>query len=205
MLRELILFKANVVEMAEVPNETAPNETEDIGVDFSLLEANDCDDWVPCGHSLVEFRQRLSDGEFCLVGRESKNGKVVSTLWMTEQPVFIEWIACHVTPLPDHFLLYNAWVDPAFRGKSIHWESARKACEYVALKGSSNICAGVEIKEFEPFARKYAEIGLACIQPYASLWALTLFRKTVSVTLPPRPSLVRYSQGMRERLGLNAA
>lgn len=204
MLRELILFKANVVEMASASKRAAPDEPEQARVEFSLLDTDSCDDSIPSPHCAEEFRQRLSEGQFCLVGRDSESVRIVSTMWMTDQPVFIEWIACQVTPLPDHFLLYNAWVDPTYRGKSIHWENARKACEQVTRMGCSNICAGVEIKEFEPFARKYAEIGLACIEPYASLWALTLFRKTFSLTLPPRKSLVRYSHSMRERLGLNA-
>jgi hypothetical protein len=58
------------------------------------------------------------------------------------------------------------------------------------------MCAGVERKEYPPFARKYAGMGLAHIAPYKSIWSLRVFGVTVvAIPCPPPRSL----EAARER------
>jgi hypothetical protein len=50
----------------------------------------------------------------------------------------------------------------------------------IAARGRSKVCAGVERKEYPPFARKYAAMGLGLMVPYKSIWSLQLFGVTAA-------------------------
>ncbi len=124
--------------------------------------------------------QRLSDGDTCLVA-VTEGAVMAAQMWCSERVRFIDWIGCDVRPPEGHVHVYNSWVRPEFRGLGLQWNLASAACQDVAARGRSKMCAGVERKEYPPFARKYAAMGLGLIVPYKSIWSLRLFGVTAAI------------------------
>lgn len=129
-------------------------------------------------------RTRLAEGDRCIAVRDSI-GKIVGQIWLSRKSRHIDWIGCEVAPHPGAALLYNAWVDPAQRGRNVHWAMAAQACAEAVAMGFTKVCAGLDRHEYQPFAEKYAEMKLAVIVPYASLWCMRALGWHVALK-PPR-------------------
>ncbi|MCB2107321.1 MAG: hypothetical protein KDE14_06445 [Rhodobacteraceae bacterium] len=140
------------------------------------------------GVAATTARQRLSEGDRCIVVKCAAN-EIAAEMWCTDQARHIDWIGCDVVPPPALTLLYNAWVAPVHRGHGLQWVLAAAACGDVLARGRRGIYAGVERAEYAPFARKYAAMGLAVIEPTTSLWALTCFGQTFTFKTRPPGSL----------------
>ena len=137
--------------------------------------------------------KRLVDGDTCLVAVTS--GAMVAQMWCSERPRFIEWIGCDIHPPAGHVHVYNSWVQPEFRGLGLQWNLAAASCQDILARGRTKMCAGVERKEYPPFARKYAAMGLGLVAPYKSVWSWQAFGLTpVVVALPPPRTLKAASQ-----------
>ena len=172
MIRELIVVTADLTATPWFASGTAPRPT--LAPDLTLRTITETHDAArfagdPVNADVAEARLAAGD---CCIAVEHSTGMLAAQLWLTTQARHLDWIGCAVAPEPDTVLLYNAWVDPAHRGRDSHWAMAGLACETVAKMGFGKISAGVERHEFEPFARKYADMGLAVIVPVASLWCL---------------------------------
>jgi hypothetical protein len=129
--------------------------------------------------------KRLVDGDTCLVAVTS--GAMAAQMWCSEQPRFIDWIGCDIRPPEEHVHVYNSWVQPEFRGLGLQWNLAAASCQDILARGRSKMCAGVERKEYPPFARKYAAMGLGHVAPYKSIWSWQAFGVTVAVIALPPP------------------
>jgi len=131
---------------------------------------------------------RLVDGDTCLVAVTS--GAMAAQMWCSERPRFIDWIGCDIRPPKGHVHVYNSWVQPEFRGLGLQWNLAAASCQDIVARGRTKMCAGVERKEYPPFARKYAAMGLGLVAPFKSVWSWQAFGLTVAViTLPPPRAL----------------
>ena len=139
---------------------------------------------------------RLADGDTCSLVFKQGTG-LIAQMWVTEKPRFIEWIGCNVTPPEGHVHLYNAWVEPEFRGLGLQWVLAALSCSEVVARGKHHICAGVERKEYPPFARKYAAMTLGVISAYGSIWALRIFGMTATISAGPPRSLAKAREAAR--------
>jgi hypothetical protein len=105
---------------------------------------------------------------------------MAAQMWCSEQTRFIDWIGCDIRVPEGHVHVYNSWVRPESRGLGLQWALASASCGNVFARGRSKICAGVERREYPPFARKYAAMGLGVVAPYQSLWSLRLLGMTVA-------------------------
>lgn len=130
---------------------------------------------------------RLADGDTCLAALTAE-GHMAAQMWCTERSRFIDWIGCHVRPPEGHVHVYNSWVEPEFRGLGLQWNLAAASCLDILARKRTKMCAGVERKEYPPFARKYATMGLGLVAPYKTIWSLQLFGVAVAVVpwSPPR-------------------
>ncbi len=130
--------------------------------------------------------ERLVDGDTCLVAVTS--GAMAAQMWCSERPRFIDWIGCDIRPPEGHVHVYNSWVQPEFRGLGLQWNLAAASCQDMLARGRTKMCAGVERKEYPPFARKYAAMGLGLVAPYKSVWSWQVFGLTPVVIglRPPR-------------------
>ena len=129
---------------------------------------------------------RLSDGDTCLVAVSA--GAMAAQMWCSERPRFIDWIGCNIHPPKEHVHVYNSWVKPEFRGLGLQWNLAVASCQDILARGRTKMCAGVERKEYPPFARKYATMGLGLVAPYTCVWSWQVFGLTpvVMSVSPPR-------------------
>ena len=201
MLRELILFSADLTETASYHNGTPPPVLPQSSVSFEVVSGHWPDVQTPECSEFSNIQSRLDRGDDCILGRNIETGRVEYCLWLTSHPTYLDWIFTEVIPLDGHVLLYNAWVHPDLRGGSLHWAGAARACQHLISCGQLFLCAGVELNEFKPFAGKYAQLGLAVIVPYASLWGLRLFDRTFHMMRPPRTALVQHQHDLRVRYG----
>jgi len=128
--------------------------------------------------------ERLAQGDTCHVAIAS-GAVMAAQMWCSERTQFIDWIGCNIRPPDGHVHVYNSWVRPEFRGLGLQWNLAAAACRDVAVRGRSHMCAGVERKEYPPFARKYAAMGLGLMAPYKSIWSLRLLGMTAAIPAPP--------------------
>jgi hypothetical protein len=140
---------------------------------------------------------RFAEGDTCSVAIKPEFG-LVAQMWLTERPRFIEWIGCTVKPPAGHVHFYNAWVEPEFRGLGLQWILAAESCSDVMDRGLHCICAGVERKEYPPFARKYAAMTLGVISAYGSIWALKIFGMTAAISAGPPRGLERATEAARK-------
>lgn len=113
---------------------------------------------------------------------------MAAQMWCTERPRFIAWIGCDIRPPEGHVHVYNSWVEPEFRGLGLQWNLAAASCLDILARGRTRMCAGVERKEYPPFARKYATMGLGLVAPYKAIWSLQLFGVTAAVVPWSPPS-----------------
>jgi hypothetical protein len=133
--------------------------------------------------------QRFADGDTCHIAVTS-SFVMAAQMWCSERTRFIDWIGCNIRPPEGHVHVYNSWVRPEFRGLGLQWTLAAAACRDIIARGRSKMCAGVERKEYPPFARKYAAMGLGLFVPYKSIWSLRVFGLTVgAIPFPPPRSL----------------
>ncbi len=139
--------------------------------------------------SSAEAAARLSEGDTCHAALTA-GGFLAAQMWSTERSRYIDWIGCDIRPPERHVHVYNSWVQPEFRGLGLQWNLAAAAGADVVARGHHQMCAGVERREYPPFARKYASMGLGMITPYRSIWSLRVFGMTAAVIpLPPPRSL----------------
>jgi len=133
----------------------------------------------------AQAARRLSEGDTCIVAIGPDEG-LAGQMWCSEKPRFIDWIGCNIRPPDGHVHIYNSWIRPEYRGLGLQWNLATSACADVLARGRTKMCAGVERKEYPPFARKYAAMGLGHLAPYKSLWALRVLG-TALVAIPAPP------------------
>jgi hypothetical protein len=135
----------------------------------------------------AQAAERLADGDTCLVA-VTAGGAMAAEMWCSEKSRFIDWIGCNIRPPKGHVHVYNSWVQPEFRGLGLQWNLAAASCQDIVARGLSKMCAGVERKEYPPFARKYAAMGLGLMLPYRSIWSLQLLGVTAAAIpwSPPR-------------------
>lgn len=137
--------------------------------------------------------ERLMGGDTCLVA--VKSGAMAAQMWCSELSRFIDWIGCNIRPPEEHVHVYNSWVQPEFRGLGLQWNLAAASCQDILARGRTKMCAGVERKEYPPFARKYAAMGLGLVAPYKSVWSWQVFGLTPAViALPPPRALEEATQ-----------
>ena len=187
MIRELVIITADLAAAPWHARGTAPRLPTPPEIAFTSEVSADAFTAGPV--SVETARARLAAGDRCVVAMES--AKLVGQMWLTREARHLDWIGCDVSPRAGHVLLYNAWVDPAWRGRNVHWSLASLGCETTLAMGATAITAGVERGEFEPFAHKYADMGPAVIQPAASLWCIRFAGARLRFTLPP-PALLRF-------------
>ncbi|MDX2224439.1 MAG: hypothetical protein SFV21_16930 [Rhodospirillaceae bacterium] len=205
MIRELVLVRAGFSETPwfgrrpPPPPALVPGVRLEAITDVSMAAAFG-DSPVP----VADVARRLSDGDVC-IGALSDAGCIVGQMWSADRPRWIDWIGATVTPPADHRLLYNAWVAPAWRGHGLQWALAAAACGDVVRRGAVGIAAGVERREYAPFARKYAALGLAVIVPFASVWALRLFGRALTWTATPPRGLSAATERARAMLARAAS
>jgi len=133
--------------------------------------------------------ERLGDGDTCIVAVTS--GAMAAQMWCSERPRFIDWIGCDIRPPEGHVHVYNSWVQPEFRGLGLQWNLAAASCQDILARRRTKMCAGVERKEYPPFARKYAALGLGLVAPYKSLWSWQVLGRTPAVIGLPPPRVLR--------------
>lgn len=191
MIRELILVSADLKATPWFATGSAPRP--ELPAGLTLTEARDAAAFPlePVAPDLA--RARLKEGDRCITAQDA-GGKIIGQMWLAQKPRRLEWIGCDVPPAADSVLLYNAWVEPAQRGRGVHWAMASRACEIAVGMGLPKISAGLDRHEFQPFAHKYAEMGLAVIVPTASLWCMP--STGWKVTLKPPRLLVDLSKGL---------
>jgi hypothetical protein len=193
MIRELILTSGDFASTHWFPNDTPPMLTPPKGTSVETIrDASKVDLFTISPVSVAEAKQRLSEGDSCVVATDASG--LAAAMWCSERKRYIKWIGCNIQPPPGHVHFYNAWVRPDARGLNLQWVMAAAACANVVALGRQKICAGVERREFPPFARKYAAIGLGVITPYKSVWALRAFGVSAVISTRPPPSLNKASR-----------
>ena len=188
MIRELILMSADFAISPWFAQGAPPPPPLPSGFAIETLMAGaNTDPFADGPISAAQARQRFADGDSCQVAFTPQR-VMAAQMWCSERTRFIDWIGLDV-PVPEgHVHVYNSWVRPKFRGLGLQWALASASCGNVVARGRSKMCAGVERREYPPFARKYAAMGLAVVAPYQSLWSLRLLGVTLaSISLgPPR-------------------
>ena len=188
MIRELILTSGDFGTAHWFPHGAPPTLPPPKGTSVETIrDASRADLFTIGPVSAAEAKRRLSEGDSCVVATDSLG--LAAEMWCSERKRYIEWIGCNIRPPPGHVHFYNAWVRPDRRGLGLQWVMAATACVYVLAIGRHNIFAGVERKEFAPFARKYAALGLGMIKPYKSVWALRAFGMSAVISTRPPSSL----------------
>ena len=139
MIRELVLVTADLKAAPWRARGTAPRLPTPPEIAFAGEISADAFAAGPVSADVA--RARLAGGDRCVVALE--RSKLVGQMWISRQPVHIDWIGCDVAPLADQVLLYNAWVDPDWRGRNIHWGLASLACETALQMGACAITAGL--------------------------------------------------------------
>ncbi len=188
MIRELILTSGDFTTTHWYPHNAPPQQPLPDGTSIEIVRDTSRAELFTIGPvSVAEANQRLSEGDSCVVVTDSFG--LAAEMWCSERKRYIEWIGCKVRPPPGHVHFYNAWVRPESRGLNLQWVLAAAACANVVTLGRHQICAGVERREFAPFTRKYASIGLGLIKPYKSIWALRMLGITAAISTRPPSSL----------------
>ena len=198
MIRELVLVSGDISGSPWFAARTppVPELPEGLTVRHATSKA-DAELFASGPVTIEQATARLVDGDTCTVVIRADRG-LVAQMWCTEKSRFIDWIGCNVTPPDGHVHLYNAWVEPEFRGLGLQWVLAAASCTDVIARGRHRICAGVERKEYPPFARKYAAMTLGVISAYGSIWALRIFGMTATISAGPPRSLEKASEAARK-------
>ena len=185
MIRELVLVSGDLSATRWFASRTPPVPRLPAGI--SLETATDERLFAKGPISPKQAGERLSEGDTCVVAVSPEIG-LAAQMWCTERTRYIDWIGCDIRPPDGHVHVYNSWVEPEFRGLGLHWSLAAAACGTVVERGRTHLCAGVERKEYAPFARKYAAMGLALLAPYKSIWSLRVWGVTAAAVSarPPR-------------------
>jgi hypothetical protein len=193
MIRELVLVSADLRAAPWFASGAPPLPAIPADIELRVIADNDTEPFARGPVSRETAHARLAAGDRCAIAVDGKTHAMIAQLWLSPLPRGLDWIGCTVAPPPGHMLIYNAWVDPPSRGHGLHWALASLACQTVVSAGLTKICAGVERQEFAPFAKKYADMGLALIAPYASLWTWRVLGRTLRMHLPPPRALARIS------------
>ena len=199
MIRELVLVSGDMSGSPWFASRTPPVPPLPEGISVGRATSKtDAELFVTGPITREQAAIRIADGDTCSVVIKQGTG-LIAQMWLTEKPRFIEWIGCNVTPPDGHVHLYNAWVEPEYRGLGLQWVLAAISCSDVIDRGKHRICAGVERKEYPPFARKYAAMTLGVISAYGSIWALKIFgRAIVTISARPPRSLEKASEAARK-------
>jgi hypothetical protein len=198
MIRELVLVSGDLSGSPWFVSRTPPIPSLPEGITVGRATSKaDAELFVTGPITREQAVTRIADGDTCSIVIKQGTG-LIAQMWLTEKPRFIEWIGCNVTPPDGHVHLYNAWVEPEFRGLGLQWVLAAISCSDVLDRGKHHICAGVERKEYPPFARKYAAMTLGVISAYGSIWALRIFGMTATIAAGPPRSLEKASEAARK-------
>jgi hypothetical protein len=198
MIRELVLVSGDISDTPWFASRTPPIPPLPEGITIGRATSKaDAELFVRGPITREQAATRFADGDTCSMVIKQGTG-LIAQMWLTEKPRFIEWIGCSVTPPDGHVHLYNAWVEPEFRGLGLQWVLAALSCKDVVDRGKRCICAGVERKEYPPFARKYAAMTLGLISAYGSIWALRIFGMTATISAGPPRSLEKASEAARK-------
>jgi hypothetical protein len=196
MIRELILVSGDLAAAPWFARGTPPSPPMPDGISIEVLSKRAPEYLFSDGPVLpAEAAKRLADSDTCHVALTS-DGAMAAQMWCTERPRFIDWIGCNIRPPEGHVHVYNSWVRPEFRGLGLQWNLASSSCEDIMARGRTKMCAGVERKEYPPFARKYAAMGLGLVSPYKSIWAWQIFG-IAPIAIPCRPPRVLESSTLK--------
>jgi hypothetical protein len=119
-------------------------------------------------------QSRFSDGSCCLIMRNRSSGKTVYHVWLGEKGAYNAWIYKYLHAPPNGVLVFDAWVDPGYRGRNVHKLAAALVVREAITRQRPLIMAGVEEHEFFPFAMMYAKAGLGVCVPQHHLYLLRL-------------------------------
>ncbi len=180
MIRELVLISADLAASPWFARGVPPSPSMPTGFAIETLAAGAATDpFVDGPIPAAQAAQRFAEGDTCQIAFTSHR-IMAAQMWCSEQTRFIDWIGCDIRVPEGHVHVYNSWVRPEFRGLGLQWALASASCRNVFARGRSKMCAGVERREYPPFARKYAAMGLGLVAPYQSLWSLRLLGVTVA-------------------------
>jgi hypothetical protein len=189
MIRELVLISADLAASPWFARGVPPSPSTPAGFAIETLAAGATAPFVDGPIPAAQAAQRFAEGDTCQIAFTSHR-VMAAQMWCSEQTRFIDWIGCDIRVPAGHVHVYNSWVRPEFRGLGLQWALASASCGDVFARGRSKMCAGVERREYPPFARKYAAMGLGVVAPYQSLWSLRVLGVTVvSIPLSPPRSL----------------
>lgn len=201
MLRKLMFFSADLTRarwyrQGSGPPRPAPPD--DVRLEWLSPEA-----WRAAPDALTTpaalAAARFAAGASCLVGRAEPAGRVVYHLWVTQAPTYLPWIFRRIAPPAGHVLVCDVWVDPARRGRGVHWTGASLACEEAVRRGRPGIFAGVEEHEYFLFARKYARIGFGWPVPVGAIIGLKVGPLRIHVPARLSPAVVGFSDELAAR------
>jgi hypothetical protein len=204
MIRELVLVAGDLAAAPWFVHGAVPSPPKPAGVAIERFTGTAPQHLFNEGPvSLALATERLVGGDTCLVAITS--GAMAAQMWCSERPRFIDWIGCEIRPPAGHVHVYNSWVQPEFRGLGLQWNLAAASCEDILARGRTKMCAGVERKEYPPFARKYAAMGLGLVAPYKSVWSWQVFGLTPAViALSPPQALEAATQSAAKILARRA-
>lgn len=200
MIRELVLVSGNLATAPWFVRGAPPSPPTPEGILIETLSAGApthlfADGPIPG----AQAARRFAEGDTCHVAVTS-GGVMSAQMWCSEETRFIDWIGCDIRPPEEHVHIYNSWVEPEFRGLGLHWILAAAACGDVVARGRTRLCAGVERREYAPFARKYAAMGLAVVAPYRSIWSLRVRGVTLAAISWPPPRALKTAPEVARKL-----
>ncbi len=126
----------------------------------------------------AEALLRIDRGDACLCGFRVGNPLPIYHLWVTEAAAELPRVFGAVRARPGELLVYDAWVDRAFRGGRAHVVGAAFACEEALRRSRRVIVAGVARHEVAGYRRTYHAAGIGDIEHTRNIYALKLFRRT---------------------------
>lgn len=190
MIRELVLVSGDLAAAPWFARGMPPSPSMPVGFAIETLSAGSPTHIFDDGPiSTAQAAQRFAEGDTCHIAL-TPDPIMAAQMWCSERTRFIDWIGCDIRPPEGHVHVYNSWVRPEYRGLGLQWTLASASCRDILARRRTKMCAGVERKEYPPFARKYAAMGLGLVAPYQSLWSLRLLGVTVAaIPLSPPRSL----------------
>lgn len=201
MLRELVLFRADVTRTAWFRRGDAPPRPD--LPDTVALRWLSADEWrsnpAILERDAAEIGERYENGSRCLIGADTATGRIIYHLWISVTGIYTDWIFDVVDPLPRHLLVHDVWLHPEHRGGNIHWVGASMACAEVVRRGHVGIVAGVEEHEYFLFAVKYARIGLVLAMPYTSVVGLKIGGLRLHFRRTPSRKVMAFSRRLTRR------
>lgn len=198
--RELVVFEADLsISPWLIKNELPQFPKIPDYISYQWLKEQQClerSDQLNRSHEMIKERYR-DEGQ-CLVGIDIRNNTIISELWLTTKSAYIEWIFKRMHASNKGVFLYNIWLHPDYRGGTIYQYGIVLACQKAAQLGHLIVSAGVEERDFYPFARMHAILKTALLVPkhiliYQRLDSgIKVFRKK-----PPTKKSIEYSTKLK--------